>query len=47
MTAGARAGRTLAVDLAGAHELTLEAAFGSGMDASGTLADWAEARVTK
>ena len=37
----------VAVDLAGAKEVTLSAEFGSPVDASGDFADWAEARVTK
>jgi hypothetical protein len=37
----------VAVDLNGARDLTLEAAFGTSLDASGGLGDWAEARVTK
>ncbi len=43
---GGGAPAPLVVDLAGARELTLEAAFGSEVDASGDLADWAEARLT-
>ncbi len=45
--AGGVAPIPVVVDLKGARELTLEAAFGSEVDASGELADWAGARLTE
>jgi len=39
--------RTLALDVTGARRLTLVADFGSPVEASGNLADWAEARLVK
>ncbi|MHC4480930.1 MAG: NPCBM/NEW2 domain-containing protein [Planctomycetota bacterium] len=44
---GGEPARTIAVDIAGAQELTLVADFGDPLVGSGNLADWADARVVR